>query len=344
MDAFDKVRMLAREINRQVREPLGANAKAIDLVNAIAAEAKLEVWALDPADPLLNGALAVLARRDGAIYHINNLPPDELAVLVGHELAHFHVHVTEGAASCSKDDVDVSAPNEVSPVGADRVAGYGARERRELQANVFARELVLPQPQARSLYLDQGKAATEIAGDLGLPVAVVRQQLIDALLIPSALPDQPAEERKDPPLDPSQATAAEFSGAPLLLEAGPGTGKTRTLVARIVHLVKQDVDPASIVALTFSNKAAQELSERVGAVLPDAAANIWTGTFHAFGLELVRKHYDHPALGYPSDVGIIDKSEAVALLEEVLPLLSLPRRCWTTRPMRRHARPRRRLW
>jgi DNA helicase II / ATP-dependent DNA helicase PcrA len=295
----------------------------MDLVKAVADEANLELWSLEPANVLLNGALAVLARLDGAIYHANNLSPEELAALVAHELGHFHIHTLECATRCARDDVDVSAPNEASPVGADRVVGYGAKERRELQANVFARELLLPQPKARSLYLELAKTPTSIATDFGLPLAVTRQQLIDAVLIPSVSILKETEETQDLALDPSQTVAAEFTDAPLLLEAGPGTGKTRTLVARIVHLVKKDVDPTSIVALTFSNKAAQEISDRVSAVLPEAAANIWTGTFHAFGLELVRKHYDHPHLDYPPEVGIIDKSEAVALLEEVLPLLNL---------------------
>ena len=173
------------------------------------------------------------------------------------------------------------------------------------------------------LYLDGGKTPESIASDLGLPLAVARQQLIDGLLIPTYAGPEPEKRKQDPPLDSFQVEAAEFSDAPLLLEAGPGTGKTRTLVARIVHLIEQKADPASIVALTFSNKAAQELSERVSAVLPEAAANIWTGTFHAFGLELIRKYHDHPQLGFPPDVAVIDKSDAVAFLEEVLPLLPL---------------------
>ena len=318
MDTFERVRDLAREKNKEA----GAS-KAIDLVKVLATKADLELWPLDSSDSLLNGALAVLARQDGAIYHVNNLSQEELAVLVAHELAHFYVHITETRTTCSRDDVDVSAPSEASPVGADRVAGYGAKERHELQANVFARELLLPQPQARALYLDEAKLPETIANDLGLPLPVVRQQLIDALLIPSYTIPEPEKRDEDPPLDSFQAEAAEFLGAPLLLEAGPGTGKTRTLVARIVYLVKQNADPASIVALTFSNKAAQELSERLSAVLPEAATNIWTGTFHAFGLELIRKYHDHPKLGYPPDVAVIDKSDAVALLEEVLPLLPL---------------------
>lgn len=323
MDAFDAARQLAREKNAEALRLLTDGAKALDIACALAKNADLELCALDPADALLGGALAVLARGDGAIYHTKGVSGGDLALVLAHELGHFYVHVSEHGIRCSGDDVDVSAPSEASPVGADRVAGYGARERRELQANVFARELLLPQPRARALYLDGGKMPDDMARELELPLAVVRQQLIDALLIPAYGAPEAEERSSDPPLDPSQRKAAEFSGAPLLLEAGPGTGKTRTLVARVVHLLGEGVDPESIVALTFSNKAAQELSERVGAAVPEKAANIWTGTFHAFGLELVRKYHDHPKLGLPPDIGVIDKSDAVAFLEDVLPLLPL---------------------
>lgn len=323
MDAFDKVRELARAKNHEALTTLHAGSKALDLVRALVAKADLELYGLEPTDALLNGALAVLSRDDGAIYHVKGVSDEDLALLIAHELGHFHAHTTESTSSCSHDDVDVSAPSEASPIGADRVAGYGAKERRELQANVFARELMLPHPQARALYLDQGKMPESIATEFGVPIAVVRQQLIDALLIPVYEAPEAGESQEDPPLDSTQKKAAEFSGAPLLLEAGPGTGKTRTVVARIVHLLKTGTPASSIIALTFSNKAAQELSERVAAAVPESAANIWTGTFHAFGLELVRKYHDHASLGYPADVRVIDKSDAVAFLEEVLPLLPL---------------------
>ena len=321
MDAFDKIRDLARQKNAHALGLVPEGARGIDLVKALAADANLEIHGLDPADGLLNGALAVLARGDGAIYHVNNVSEEDLAVLIGHELGHFYAHAAETETKCSSEDVDVSAPSEASPVGADRVAGYGAKERRELQANVFAREFLLPQPHVRSLYLDNGEFPGSIAKRLGLPLPVVRQQLIDALLIPVYAVPEAEKPKEDPPLDPFQKKAAEFSDAPLLLEAGPGTGKTRTVVARIVHLLAQGAAAESIVALTFSNKAAQELSERVGAAVPDAAAKIWTGTFHAFGLELIRKYHDR--FGLPPDAGVIDKSDAVFFLEEVLPLLPL---------------------
>lgn len=321
MDAFDKVRDLARQKNVEASNQLPTGSRAIDLARALANRADFELCPLNPYDSLLAGALAVLARSDGAIYHVNNLPEEDLAVLIAHELGHFYVHTT--TTNCSRDDMDASAPSEASPVGADRVAGYGEKERRELQANVFAREVLLPQPQARALYLSSAKMPEAIAKELGLPLPVVWQQLIDALLIPVYETPETKTPQEDPPLDTFQTEAAKFSGAPLLLEAGPGTGKTRTLVARIVHLIEQNTNPESIVALTFSNKAALELSERVAAVLPEAATNIWTGTFHAFGLEFVRKYFDHPKLGFPPDVSVIDKSDAVAFLEEVLPLLPL---------------------
>jgi superfamily I DNA/RNA helicase len=322
VDVFDQVRGLARLKHAEGCVGLPADAKAIDLVRALVARVDLKPYPLDPADSLLGGALAILVREDGAIYHINNSSEEDLAVLLAHELGHFHLHASEAGVRCTEESVDVAASSEASPIGADRVASYGAMERRELQANVFARELLFPQSRARELYLGEDKSPRDIASLLNLPLALVRQQLIDALLIP-IYPPEAEEKREDPQLDPSQGEAATFCGAPLLLEAGPGTGKTRTLVARIVHLVEKGDDPASIVALTYSNKAAVELSERVAVVLPSAATNIWTGTFHAFGLEFFRKHFDHPKLGFPPDVSVIDKSDAVALLEEVLPLLPL---------------------
>ena len=225
MDAFDKLKELAREKNKEALSKLLGHPKAIDIVKVLADDADLEIWPLTPSDSLLNGALAVLAREDGAIYHANNLSEEEVAVLVGHELAHYYMHGTLGGSSCSRDDIDVAVSSEASPVGADRVAGYGAKERRELQANVFSRELLLPQPQARTLYLDKAKTPENIASDTGLPLAVVRQQLIDALFIPIDSNSETETRDHDSPLDSFQAEAAKFSGAPLLLKLAPGQGK-----------------------------------------------------------------------------------------------------------------------
>jgi superfamily I DNA/RNA helicase len=93
------------------------------------------------------------------------------------------------------------------------------------------------------------------------------------------------------------------------------------LVKKVLSLLSDGVDPSSILVLTFSNRAAGELSERIAAVLPEAAPQIWIGTFHAFGLDLVRRHHDR--LGLPPDPPLFDRSDAIQVLEEILPTLPL---------------------
>jgi superfamily I DNA/RNA helicase len=85
--------------------------------------------------------------------------------------------------------------------------------------------------------------------------------------------------------------------------------------------LSRGIDPASILALTFSNKASEEMRERVAVAAPDAAPAIWAGTFHAFGLEVLRK-YGH-LVDLPPDVRLADPGDALLLLEERLPELSL---------------------
>ena len=77
----------------------------------------------------------------------------------------------------------------------------------------------------------------------------------------------------------------------------------------------------TILVLTFSNRAAGELLERVAAAAPNAAPHIWIGTFHAFGLDLIRRYHDK--LGLPADPPLFDRSDAIEVLEEILPTLPL---------------------
>ena len=242
-------------------------------------------------------------------------------VNVAHEIGHARVHAA--SSSCNASDIDPSRSTEASPVGLQRVEDYGICERRELQANVFARELVLPRALARRLHLDGGMGASAIAERTGLPENLVRQQLFDALLLPPAPPtgaDEPAPERSPRP-DPSQDRAAAHRGSAFQLQAGPGTGKTRTLVKAVISLLEKGIHPTSILILTFSNRAAGELAERIAAAAPAEAARIWIGTFHAFGLDLVRRHHDR--LGLPAKPVLFDKSDAIEVLQELLPTLPL---------------------
>lgn len=321
MEAFDTVRRSAARLHE---EAVNAGADPLDplsLVEKAVAHLELELYRLQPGDPALKGSRALFDDQSGSIFCERTNDAGEEAVLIGHELGHACVHVT--SCSCSKDDVDASRPEEASPVGMQRVEDYGIRERRELQANVFARELVFPRSLARRLFVTEGMSASEIATRLKLPKNLIRQQLFDALLLPET-PEQVSAAPQTAALasrDPSQDRAAIHRGSPFLLQAGPGTGKTRTLVKTVRELLEEGVPPSAILILTFSNRAAGELSERIALVAGEASTKIWAGTFHAFGLDLIRRYHDK--MGLLPQPPLFDKSDAVAVLEDLLPTMPL---------------------
>ena len=320
MDGFEPVRVVATRLHGTVVDGGSDPLDPLALVRAAAVHLELELFYLPAGDPALKGAKAVLDEQSGAIFCEAPQDAGELAVLLAHEIGHAEVHA--GSLVCHASDIDPSRSTEVAPVGLQRVEDYGRRERRELQANVFAREFLLPRALATRLHMDDGLSATAISKRVGLPLVLVRQQLFDALLLPPARPKAETQTRALTFCrDPSQDRAVGHKGAPFQLQAGPGTGKTRTLVRRVSLLVAEGVDPAAILVLTFSNRAAGELSERLATVVPDAAPRIWVGTIHAFGLDLVRRH--HERLGLPGDPRLFDRSDAIEVLEEVLPTLPL---------------------
>ena len=160
-----------------------------------------------------------------------------------------------------------------------------------------------------------------MASELGLPVDLVLNQFIRALLLPPLRPAPSEPPKVIHELDESQQRAATWSDGPLLVDAGPGTGKTRTLVRRIAHLLEQGASPASILALTFSNKAAEEMRERLSSLNPDAAIEMWVGTFHSFGLELVTKWPS--GANRSSRFRVFDPTASLGLLEANLARLPL---------------------
>lgn len=186
--------------------------------------------------------------------------------------------------------------------------------------DLFARELLLPRPLVRTLHIDEGLSAFAIAAKLGAPFEMVAQQLFDALLLPPVPPVTEATHIERP-LNSLQASAAAHRGEAYLLEAGPGTGKTQTLIARVEGLLEEGVDPRRLLLLTFSNKAAGEMAERIARKRPEAAAAMWIGTFHAFGLDIIRRF--HAELGLPKDPRMMDRTEAAEFLEEEFPRLRL---------------------
>ena len=318
MEGFDTVRVLARSTHAEACAHADGEKSAMALLDGATAITSIHRQAVPDDDPVLCRAEAILDPSVSAIFFKQGVSPEEAAFYQAHEFGHHFLDSATGA--CSTSDIDAMMPEERIPLGIQRVEGYGPRERRECQANVFAREFLLPCGEARRLFSEERISATEIAKRLGIPIGLVHQQLAQALLVPE-IDASPASSNKVPTLDASQKAAAEAEAGPHLIEAGPGTGKTRTLIARIDWLLNRGVDPSSILALTFSNKAAEELRERVAVSAPNAAPAIWAGTFHAFGLEVLRKFGCR--LGLDTDVRIADPGDALLLLEERLPSLPL---------------------
>ena len=121
-------------------------------------------------------------------------------------------------------------------------------------------------------------------------------------------------------LNPQQQTAACCIDTPLLIVAGPGTGKTRTLTHRIAHLIReQGQPPESILAITFTNKAAEEMAERLAGLLDAAAGGVTIKTFHAFGALLLRAEAHR--LGLSPQFAVVSDDERVAVLKQAKPAL-----------------------
>jgi DNA helicase-2/ATP-dependent DNA helicase PcrA len=117
-------------------------------------------------------------------------------------------------------------------------------------------------------------------------------------------------------LNPAQLEAASHFEGPLLVLAGAGSGKTRVLTARVCHLIHEHgVPPERILAVTFTNKAAGEMRERIGRLLGRDPAGMWVGTFHAVGARLLRRHADR--VGYDRSFSILDAEQSLRLVKSV---------------------------
>jgi len=118
-------------------------------------------------------------------------------------------------------------------------------------------------------------------------------------------------------LNPDQREAVVHGDGPLLVVAGAGSGKTRVLTHRIAHLIQErGVSPFEILAITFTNKAADEMKHRVAALVGPVAHKMWVSTFHAACVRILRR--DGKALGFPSSFTIYDQADAVRLTGYVL--------------------------
>ena len=122
-------------------------------------------------------------------------------------------------------------------------------------------------------------------------------------------------------LNPPQREAVVSTEGPLLVLAGAGSGKTRVLTHRVAHLIDQGVAPWSILAITFTNKAAREMQERIEKLVGESAEDIWVSTFHSCCARILRR--DIEKLGYQRSFSIYDDDDQMGLIKAILKELNL---------------------
>ncbi|MGR3627615.1 MAG: UvrD-helicase domain-containing protein, partial [Limimaricola sp.] len=132
-------------------------------------------------------------------------------------------------------------------------------------------------------------------------------------------------------LNPAQRLAVETMDGPVLMLAGAGTGKTRALTARIVHLMRTGrARPNEILAVTFTNKAAREMKERIGKMLGETVEGLpWLGTFHAICVKLLRRHAE--LVGLKSNFTILDTDDQIRLLKQLVAAENIDDKRWPAR-------------
>jgi DNA helicase-2/ATP-dependent DNA helicase PcrA len=147
---------------------------------------------------------------------------------------------------------------------------------------------------------------------------------------PASLPDDPPYLRG---LNPPQREAVLTTDGPVLVLAGAGTGKTAALTARLAHLLwTRKAYPSEILSVTFTNRAAREMKERVGRLVGDAVEGMpWLGTFHAIGAKMLRRHAE--LVGLHPNFTILDTDDQLRLLKQLIQAEDLDEKRWPARQL-----------
>ena len=319
-------------------------------IDSIAQQLGLDVATFHPATRR-SGTLGWLEPGENLIFLRAGIPEPVRRFTLAHEIGHFVLHRQPGNTAVPDnepndqdcDDFDLNSPFDAD--SDDEALGpgqaYSTRAHREAEANAFAGALLLPPEKLLDRYLNTSEQANgrprtaskrlrQLADEFGVSEDVLLRQL-SALLSPSSR-DATADTLSTGTfagvaamLDPAQRAAAE-SETPALVIAGPGTGKTSTLVARVAYLALERKIPAqAILALTFSNKAAREMRERVRMLLTLDHASESTederfalpavSTIHAFCGNVLRSY--GPLIGLRADYRLVSEAEGYFLLRDL---------------------------
>ncbi|MCB0597785.1 MAG: UvrD-helicase domain-containing protein, partial [Phaeodactylibacter sp.] len=133
-------------------------------------------------------------------------------------------------------------------------------------------------------------------------------------------------------LNDVQRAAVTNTDGPVLVVAGPGSGKTRVLTYRIAHLIEQGVAPWEILALTFTNKAAREMKERIAKVVGSRANKVWAGTFHSIFARILRVEADK--IGYPPNFTIYDTDDTKSVISNIIKEMNLSKDAYNVNAIR----------
>lgn len=311
-----------REIARAKRDAAIQNLHATGLqvapdtlLETVVETEELGIISCTPGSLLLAENRAAIDWERRRIVIDSTLDDEQRRFSLAHELGHWFLEGREAECANGPHETDV-----LPMVGDALVTGYSPHQPSEAQASLFAAEFLAPSVEVCAAFKG-GEPASSIAARFGVSRTVVHSQLLTTLLLPQN--SAPAPEANAPlTYHSKQADAFRAGDGPHCIDAGPGTGKTRTLTARVAHLIEERKIPAEqILCLTFSNKAAAEMSERIEKTLGERARQVRVRTFHAFGLDLLR---DYPEqAGVANDVTLLDTVEILELLERNLAELGL---------------------
>ena len=201
MSHVTDLRSLARERAAHLRAIFNGNVRAEAILAAAERETGVSRVPLAAGDVLLDGGDAVYDPEPRLIWYNRDVDPGLAAMYQAHEYAHLWLGHS-GLSHRNARDLDPESPDEPVPLGVHRVEGYGPKERRERDANVFARELLLPTDLLRQWFIEEGLDAVEIAERVGVPLGVVYHQLAYAVLVgdlPRAEPRSAAQSRAGQP-------------------------------------------------------------------------------------------------------------------------------------------------
>ncbi|HZD01595.1 MAG TPA: UvrD-helicase domain-containing protein [Actinomycetes bacterium] len=259
-----------------------------------------EILRVGPKSKAVSGELAWLAERLGPELDVLTVTPLEEIRQAGSAL------LAEAIERLRQERVIRDAGFD-GEYGVIRLFDPGELERPAGAAALFDAPAATPREGRRPRRAAAGAAGAEGA-------AADPEDAIDALPL---VPVEPVADRSClGPLDPEQRAAAAVVHGPLLIVAGPGTGKTRTLTHRIAYLVTEHgVPPEQCLAITFTRRACGELAERLRTLVPALAERITVTTFHALGLAIAREQ--HAALGLDRDFQLADEAERLRLLREL---------------------------